>query len=374
MDGLAGVHGWSRRDMNLQQTGLPQEDRETVQEAQEQMGMGVPAQEIQNDRRMDRVQWSWNQEDAATEEDALEFIEKVKQYYPGIEFHISGSGKDMNLAGIAADFGKGMHIVITEEFLARMQSSREEFGKCARVLVSEAAKLLKRAGSGEGLGVFLKKDKAAAWTASAKERETVLPAIKSVKKDNTAAGNPQLKVSSSASASVSGYYKKMASARSRDQVLQVMSDIQKNIMNLKMAALCGDDEQRAKASRAVHSLQKLFGRGSRKIGRLNRENLKQAAYKKAEKQREEEKRRELELELKKMRSARKSADCSMLQEGAADESYIRSYRRCRGLYDAFTQPALTGDMAEMPETGVPAGMGGADFTPADISFSGEYSF
>lgn len=374
MGGLAGVRGWSCQDTNLQRTGLAQEDKGTAQETQEQMGVDVPVQEYQDDRRVDRVQWSWNQEKAAPEETALEFIERMKRYFPDIVFHMPGSGEDMDLSGTAAEFGKGMHIVITDEFLARMQGSREEFDKCAKILTGEAAKLMKRAGTGDGLGVFLKKDKVVAWTALSKDHESVLPVIESVKQDDPAAVKTQFKVSCSVSASVSGHYKKMASARSRDQVQQVMSDIQRNMMNLKIAAICGDDEQRVKASRAVRSLQKLLSRGSRKIGRLNREKLKQAAYKKAERQSEEKKRRNLELELKKMRSARKGADYSMLQEGASDEAYIRSYRRYRGLYDAVIQPAPAGDMALMSGTVDAAGMGGGGVSPADISFSGEYSF
>lgn len=150
-------------------------------------------------------------------------------------------------------------------------------------------------------------------------------------------------------------YGKMASARSTAQVQQVMGDIQQSIIRLKTAAVYGDDEQRVKAARAVRSLQQLLGRGGRKLRRLNREKLKQCAQKKAQKQREERKSRRLKLELKRMRSAGKGSDYTLVQEGMADEAYIRGYRRYRMARDAYGQPVPgTGNMTAPV---LPGGMG-----------------
>ena len=116
----------------------------------------------------------------------------------------------------------------------------------------------------------------------------------------------------------------------------------------------GDDEQRVKANRAVRSLQKLLGRGGRKVRRLNREKLKQCAKKKALEQNEEKKSRKLELELKRMRSARKGSDHALVKEGMADEAYIRGYRRYRGIRDDYGPVPMAG------EIGVPVMPGGMD--------------
>ena len=177
---------------------------------------------------------------------------------------------------------------------------------------------------------------------------------------------------------VSDQYRKMASARSSGQVQQVMGDIQRNIVRLKMASVYGDDEQRVKANRAVRSLQKLLGRGGRKVRRLNREKLKQCAKKKALEQNEEKKSRKLELELKRMRSARKGSDHALVKEGMADEAYIRGYRRYRGIRDDYGPVPMAG------EIGVPVMPGGMDvcgagetgggIKPGDIVVSGESTF
>ena len=76
---------------------------------------------------------------------------------------------------------------------------------------------------------------------------------------------------------VSDQYRKMASARSSGQVQQVMGDIQRNIVRLKMASVYGDDEQRVKANRAVRSLQKLLGSSARKRRRWSRTRKRRAA-------------------------------------------------------------------------------------------------
>lgn len=374
MGGLTGINGRTRRGMDIPFSGVLREDRRIVQEEQERAGVkDVPIPDSQPAGRMDRVQWSVSRETADLENAALGLIENLKKYYPGIGFHLSGAGEDMDSAKAAAGFGKGLHIVITKEFLARMQSSREEFDKCARVLSNEAAKLAGYAGTGGGKGVFLEKDRVVAWTAASGEKSAVFPASPGGTSVYPSVPDKNFKVSCHSTFNVSGHFNRMASARSSAQVQRVMGDIQYSIMSLKMTSVYGDDEQRVKAARAVRSLQKLLGRGGRKIRRLNREKLKQCARKKAQKLKHEQKSRRLELELKKMRSARKGADYTLIREGLADEAYIRGYRRYRGLHDGFTERALeAGDMVMLGTwTGEASGAG---LTAADVSFSGEYSF
>lgn len=173
--------------------------------------------------------------------------------------------------------------------------------------------------------------------------------------DESAVKAGVIQVSTQSSFQVSKQYGKMASARSTAQVQQVMGDIQQSIIRLKTAAVYGDDEQRVKAARAVRSLQKLLGRGGRKLRRLNREKLKQCAQKKAQKQREERKSRRLKLELKRMRSAGKGSDYTLVQEGMADEAYIRGYRRYRMARDAYGQPVPGTGYMTAPV--LPGGMG-----------------
>ncbi len=350
-----------------------------------------------NHVRLDRVQWSGSAGQPDLKAHALRLIEELKQRYPGITIWVAEEGDRANLA---AGLGEGLHLVISREFLDRMQGSRDGFDTCSRVLAQKVSELAAKAGNeaswggaghGAAMGVFLGKDYSWSWAAAAREHdpsadkrpfEDMLAADQAKVMGDMMGGSSgntgAVRVICRKSYNVSDQYRKMASARSSGQVQQVMGDIQRNIVRLKMASVYGDDEQRVKANRAVRSLQKLLGRGGRKIRRLNREKLKQCAKKKALERNEEKKSRKLELELKRMRSARKGSDHALVKEGMADEAYIRGYRRYRGIGDDYGPVPMAG------EIGVPVMPGGMDvcgagetgggINPGDVVVSGESTF
>ena len=350
-----------------------------------------------NHVRLDRVQWSGSAGQPDLKAHALRLIEELKQRYPGITIWVAEEGDRANLA---AGLGEGLHLVISREFLDRMQGSRDGFDTCSRVLAQKVSELAAKAGNeaswgaaghGAAMGVFLGKDYSWSWAAAAREHdpsadkrpfEDMLAADQAKVMGDMMGGSSgntgAVRVICRKSYNVSDQYRKMASARSSGQVQQVMGDIQRNIVRLKMASVYGDDEQRVKANRAVRSLQKLLGRGGRKVRRLNREKLKQCAKKKALERNEEKKSRKLELELKRMRSARKGSDHALVKEGMADEAYIRGYRRYRGIRDDYGPVPMAG------EIGVPVMPGGMDvcgagetgggINPGDIVVSGESTF
>ena len=353
--------------------------------------------ENSNHVRLDRVQWSGSAGQPDLKAHALRLIEELKQRYPGITIWVAEEGDRANLA---AGLGEGLHLVISREFLDRMQGSRDGFDTCSRVLAQKVSELAAKAGNeaswgaaghGAAMGVFLGKDYSWSWAAAAREHdpsadkrpfEDMLAADQAKVMGDMMGGSSgntgAVRVICRKSYNVSDQYRKMASARSSGQVQQVMGDIQRNIVRLKMASVYGDDEQRVKANRAVRSLQKLLGRGGRKIRRLNREKLKQCAKKKALERNEEKKSRKLELELKRMRSARKGSDHALVKEGMADEAYIRGYRRYRGIGDDYGPVPMAG------EIGVPVMPGGMDvcgagetgggINPGDVVVSGESTF
>ena len=350
-----------------------------------------------NHVRLDRVQWSGSAGQPDLKAHALRLIEELKQRYPGITIWVAEEGDRANLA---AGLGEGLHLVISREFLDRMQGSRDGFDTCSRVLAQKVSELAAKAGNeaswggaghGAAMGVFLGKDYSWSWAAAAREHdpsadkrpfEDMLAADQAKVMGDMMGGSSgntgAVRVICRKSYNVSDQYRKMASARSSGQVQQVMGDIQRNIVRLKMASVYGDDEQRVKANRAVRSLQKLLGRGGRKIRRLNREKLKQCAKKKALERNEEKKSRKLELELKRMRSARKGSDHALVKEGMADEAYIRGYRRYRGIGDDYGPVPMAG------EIGVPVMPGGMDvcgagetgggINPGAVVVSGESTF
>lgn len=302
-------------------------------------------------------------------------LEALKKEYQDVTFYLPKDRADSSdLKDLAAGLGKGLHLVISREFLDRMQSSHEEYNTCWEILKKEAARLSGLKGKGTAAGVYLGKDKAAAWNIPAKDQaslkdQAAVPQF--FAKADKAAGKKLF--TSSASYSVSGHYNKMAAARTDSEVRKVMGDIQQNMARLRMAASFGDEEQQVKARRAVRSLDKLLRRGSRKIRHLKRERMKQYQIKKAQKQKEEQESRELEQELKRMRRAGKGRDNALVHEGMADDASIRSYRRYRLAHEAYGQTVLAGDMPELSAQAMPV-MPGQEISPGDVMISSEYSF
>ena len=87
-----------------------------------------------NHVRLDRVQWSGSAGQPDLKAHALRLIEELKQRYPGITIWVAEEGDRANLA---AGLGEGLHLVISREFLDRMQGSRDGFDTCSRVLAQK---------------------------------------------------------------------------------------------------------------------------------------------------------------------------------------------------------------------------------------------
>ena len=134
--------------------------------------------ENSNHVRLDRVQWSGSAGQPDLKAHALRLIEELKQRYPGIT--IWAAEEEGDRANLAAGLGEGLHLVISREFLDRMQGSRDGFDTCSRVLAQKVSELAAKAGNeaswgaaghGAAMGVFLGKDYSWAWAAAAREHD-----------------------------------------------------------------------------------------------------------------------------------------------------------------------------------------------------------
>ncbi len=93
-----------------------------------------------------------------------EILDGLQQLYPDIQISITGKSGSQSLAELAEAAGKGLHVIISQAFLDRMGSSREEFLKCSRILSEALSSLNAGAASGNmAAGVFLDRDKASFW-------------------------------------------------------------------------------------------------------------------------------------------------------------------------------------------------------------------
>lgn len=290
-------------------------------------------------------------------------IEQLKKLYPSLDIIVARS--EDSVSDLAVSLGKGSHLVISEEFLKRMCSNAEEFGKCSTVLTDIARQLSEQSGNHYASGAYVRETGASFWSVQAPSRFPVTPeqgpGINSMIKQEKA---ETFKLSKSSNTyQVSGYYNKVAAAKSKMQVQFAMADIHRCMVELRMAALSSDEKESMKAKKAIRSLNKLLGRGNRKIKQLNQEDVTQARQKRAEREMKEKKAKLARMELKKMRSDRNRKDKNLQQEGVRDEAGIRNsygYYSARNAYQRMMM--LTPDLN-------PVMISAGTMVASDVSFS-----
>ena len=295
---------------------------------------------------------------------------------------VIGTGIDAdNLAATAAGLGSGKHLIISAEWLEQMGADAESLEKGKTILRQVLSQLSK---DSEGLlaqGAYVGEDEVRMW--AAKE-----PAFGQEEKDDPYAEEKRvieqmnkmteelalLLYSEGAAFSVSGLYAKVAGASSRGQVQSAMGEARRSMASLRMVASLGNQKEQAKARSAISSIQKLLVRGSRKIRRLNEEELTKIKKKKTAEKKKAEK---LKVELQKKRNARKIADRGIAVEGhLADVNHAFQFRNRdeEERYLNYSPYAAPADIS-MPVDTIAVG---ADFSggiaAADITVSEAVSF
>ncbi len=297
-------------------------------------------------------------------------LEQLKELYPSLDIIIAKS--ESSVSDLAVSLGKGTHLVISEEFLKRMSSSAEEFGKCSNALTEIARQLSEQSGRHYASGAYVGESGASFWSVETPVRlpetsgqDSGLDRLMNQNPVNT----PKISKTSN-HYQVSGYYNKVAAAKSKMQVQFVMSDIHRCMINLRMATLSSDEKESMKAKKALRSLNKLLSRGNRKIKQLNQEDMTRARQKRAEREMKEKKAKLARLELKRMHSDRNRKDRLIEQEGMWDEAGIRNsygYGSARKAYQrmAMLPPELNPVIIPVGTTAV----SDVSFTAADVVVS-----
>lgn len=303
---------------------------------------------------------------------------------------VIGTGIDQdNLAATAAALGGGKHLIISSEWLEKMGADAQSLEKGKEILRQVLTQLSK---DSEGLlaqGAYVGEDEVRMWAAKDPaygqeeeddpfaEEKRVIEQMKKMTEEMKAAKNKsRIRVSSSAF-SVSGLYSKLAGASSKGQVQSAMGEARRSMGTLRMVASLGSQKEQAKARSAINSIQKLLVRGSRKIRRLNEEELTKIKKKKATEKKKAEK---LKIELQKKRNARKIADRGIAMEGhLADVNHAFRFRNRdeEERYLNYSPYAAAADVS-MPVDTIPAGAVGADIpggiAAADITVSEAVTF
>ena len=102
-----------------------------------------------------------------------------------------------------------------------------------------------------------------------------------------------------------------------------MSEAYQNMASLRLVTCFGEAKERAKAYKAIRSLEKLMVRSRQKIRHLDQENLLTLRKRRAQKKQQEEKVRQIQQELKKKQTQRKLRDRRIVREGEEADQEIR---------------------------------------------------
>lgn len=337
-------------------------------------------------RNRDITELSSDRNPPISETAISDLFDILSKDYPDITILLKKQGGTQDIRQMAAELGRGTYLVVDQEFLERMAGSQKDYEACKTAL-TEALRRLSAGGDGMAArGTYLGGTRAVSWYVPEQtQTDAAKKMAEALKKNLTASSkSPETEIQNPSendfrkrvhvSYSSMNHFSGLARAGSRGEVKKVMSDVHRSISNLRLAAVYGDEKERVKAGRAMRSLQKLLARGSKKIRRLEQEELLGVRKKHADRARKEKQVRQIKLELKKRRSARKGADYRLIREGLSDQYMILGDRRNRKDYE----PRLPGENADLYGAGftdIGAGMpGGMEFTASEVVVSAEMTF
>lgn len=327
-----------------------------------------------------------------------DLLDNLHKSFPRVEILLSGNMSKDELRRFAAVLGKGNHLILSEDFLAKMGSSKENFEAGKAALIDAFQSLSGQTADIAGKGVYLHADKKMSWTLTfpsdkpeppptewQKEAEQMKNMLKRMQelqeqqKERREKSKDFRNKTTAADYKTAGSYAKLASAGSPAQVQWVMGEARRKISKLQIAAASSDSEESMRARAAIKSYQKLLMRGGRKIRRLNDEELTRLREKQAERKEKEAEAFRLKQEQEKQKTKRKTADHMLVEEGRLNDLNQWVYSPRRHKYhvrssDVHTfTPVDPVPSAPAEPIAPPEGAGGGEvvFTPADVTITSE---
>lgn len=300
------------------------------------------------------LQGDWQQTDWTRA--VNEVLESLRDSFPGIQI-VTGSAQDGDeLRQLAAGLGGGKHMVIDQAFLDKMAQGPEEFQEGCETLM----RLLRALNLTDMTGIYVSEDKAQTWqyfekSPAAEQLEKAKQLLHWFAEMNKPKEQKKtIFVTNPRNYSTKGKYHRLARAASVGQVNLLISDINSAIDNLQGEAM-SSGENAAKARRAIRSLRTLLQRATRKISRLQAEQLLSAKKKRAEREQKQEEANQLRRAQKEQRTKRKRADATTATGGIVQQP-TPNKRWKNSPYDAFA--AVAAPACPLPSVSV-GDMGGA---------------
>lgn len=367
-------------NVSITQAGKSQILKSTVDNKQENRGMTASSAHKKNyDSATIDVGWK----DKAEMEAAIgQLLDDLRKQYPKVEIWVDDAGfyeKDF----LEQAMGNGIILVISDEFMNALKNgSKDDFEKKSEILTNILKRLSAQGKQGVTVGAYVEENKAIFWKASDKKDPSNILAQhqqqadinKYLEKKDSNKNDFKIKVNP-ASYNVASIYAKLAHARSKSAVQQVVQQAHRHISAIQLASVYGDDKQRMQARAALRSYNKLLLRGNRKIRQLSEVSLTEIKRKRAMEQQEEKKAEHLKEELRRKRTSGKIRDGALVKEGQLEELQIPGYDGSKSKYSKEYDDLYTPYIPEMPISGatdilpggIDAGSGaGIDFAVVSV--------
>lgn len=317
----------------------------------------------------------WNLE-SSSESLIKQALAAFQEKYPGIQIVITEGLKSEDLSAVAASLGEGSHLILSKEFLEKMGSSQSFYEKGKSAIIKLLNQLSATSDTFRAQGAYIGKDEISRWSApkmsvpeDTSNKAYTPPGLAAMK--DTSISKRLYSSKKSSLKMISYSFTRLSGARTKGQVQTIMADTRRNISDLRLSSCFGDSAERQKARAAIASMQKVLQRGSRKIRRLNEEELTTLRMKRAQRKQELEKALALQIERRKMQAKRRSADASIRKEGQLEE-LNQAFRFHK--YNKYQLEKERESLASVPELSVssdpaPISPESGTLSAADISIS-----
>ncbi len=250
------------------------------------------------------------------------FLDRLQQAYPELRIVLDDGKTDSSLlARTLQEMGDGYTLLISKEFMDSLGADEDAFRRKAQAVLEVVRQLGRYA---PGAVAWMGEDAAAILVRQAQEKGQGPPADWTQRQEKLL--SDLLPIPSEQALAVSGSlrsayyqtasaYSRLASAKTKTAVQSVTSDVRRSINTLKMAAAYGDDQLRAKAKKALKSMERLLLLANKKMDRFDEERLTDVRRKRAQENQQKEREMQAALELKRRKTARATGDGAILTEG-----------------------------------------------------------
>lgn len=302
-------------------------------------------------------------------------IESLKNSYKDINI-VLGNLSDKELLEEYAKLSNGKNLIISSDFIQKMQSSAESYEKGKTILEQVLNQLSQNNIDFKSIGAYVDEKGVTYWSSYEKPKfdedeqkiNRLIETMKQMEKQMQEIKDKfKVKINSSIYNSPAEVYAKLAQASTIPDVKGVVSTAEHNIYVLKSALGTCDKKDRNKIRAAIAQLEKAVGRAAGKVKDLTNEGNMKAQQKKAKMLNEEKKAERIRIELERQKTMRHSRERAQIEEGRPifyypEEFMDKKFEYTEEELEAY-YPELAGmDIAASPEISV-----ATESTPVEVN-------